>query len=62
MVLNGGKTLFPVRYAVVGLGHISQTALLPSFARAENSKLCAVLSSNPVKRKFLSELYGVTAY
>jgi hypothetical protein len=28
-----------IRYAVVGLGHIAQTAVLPAFKHAENSEL-----------------------
>ena len=35
----------PVRYAVVGLGHIAQVAVLPAFAHARrNSELVAVVS------------------
>jgi len=30
-----------IRYAVVGLGHIAQTAVLPAFKRAEKSELAA---------------------
>ena len=35
-----------VGYAVVGLGHISQSALLPAFEHARNSQLIAVVSSD----------------
>jgi predicted dehydrogenase len=38
-----------VRYAVVGLGHIAQNAVLPAFAHAENSTLAALVSGDPVK-------------
>ena len=31
-----------IRYAVVGLGHIAQTAVLPAFKHAENSELPAL--------------------
>jgi len=37
-----------VRYAVVGLGYISQAALLPAFRNASrNSKLTALVSGDP---------------
>src|SRR5262245_729651 len=45
-----------VRYAVVGLGHISQVAVLPAFKNAgENSKLTALVSDDPVKLKELAK-------
>lgn len=48
-----------VRYAVVGLGHISQTAVLPAFARAEGSSLAALVSGSPDKLSALGATYGV---
>jgi predicted dehydrogenase len=49
-----------VRYAVVGLGHISQVAMLPAFEHArENSKLTALVSSDQKKRDELGKRYGV---
>ncbi|HEX2567534.1 MAG TPA: Gfo/Idh/MocA family oxidoreductase [Burkholderiales bacterium] len=49
-----------VRYAVVGLGHIAQVAVLPAFANARrNSRLAALVSGDPLKRRKLSEQYGV---
>jgi predicted dehydrogenase len=49
-----------VRYAVVGLGHIAQVAVLPAFANARrNSRLAALVSGDPVKRQALSEKYRV---
>jgi glucose-fructose oxidoreductase len=49
-----------IRYAVVGLGHIAQVAVLPAFANARrNSRLAALVSDNAAKRKELSEKYGV---
>ena len=38
-----------VRYAVVGLGHIAQVAVLPAFAHAENSELTGLVSSDAEK-------------
>jgi glucose-fructose oxidoreductase len=51
-----------IRYAIVGLGHIAQAAVLPAFAHADsNSKLTALVSSDPAKLKTLSRKYGVDA-
>ena len=51
-----------IRYAVVGLGHISQAAVLPAFKHAENSELGAIITGNPEKDRKLSERYKVRAY
>ena len=52
----------PVRYAVVGLGHIAQVAVLPAFAHASrNSPLAALVSSDAAKRKAMSRRYSVDA-
>ena len=49
-----------IRYAVVGLGHIAQVAVLPAFGNARrNSRLAALVSDDAVKRKELSAKYGV---
>jgi predicted dehydrogenase len=49
-----------IRYAVVGLGYISQVAMLPAFAHArENSRLTALVSSDAAKRDALSKKYKV---
>jgi glucose-fructose oxidoreductase len=48
-----------VRYAVVGLGHISQVAVLPAFKSAKNSKLVALVTGDPAKQKALSRKYSV---
>jgi glucose-fructose oxidoreductase len=49
-----------IRYAVVGLGHIAQVAVLPAFANARrNSRLEALVSNDPTKLKTLSEKYAV---
>jgi predicted dehydrogenase len=50
-----------IRYAVVGLEHIAQTAVLPAFEHAENSKLAALVTGNPEKNRKLSGRYGVNA-
>ncbi|HEY1662344.1 MAG TPA: Gfo/Idh/MocA family oxidoreductase [Verrucomicrobiae bacterium] len=49
-----------IRYAVVGLGHIAQNAILPAFKHAgENSELAALVSDDPVKLRAMAEEYGV---
>jgi len=50
-----------VRYAVVGLGHIAQVAVLPAFRHAaENSELAALVSDDPVKRDALARRYRLS--
>ena len=54
------KSRRPIRYAVVGLGHIAQAAVLPAFAHAaKNSQLTALVSDDPVKLKKLARHYGI---
>lgn len=54
------KARSKVRYAVVGLGYISQIAVLPAFAHArENSELAALVSGDPQKLRKLSRKYKV---
>jgi glucose-fructose oxidoreductase len=49
-----------VRYAVVGLGHIAQVAVLPAFGNSRrNSKLAALVSADAVKLEELGRKYGV---
>ena len=49
-----------IRYAVVGLGHIAQNAILPAFVHArENSELVALVSDDKTKLRALSKEYGV---
>ena len=47
-----------IRYAVVGLGHIAQVAVLPAFAQARrNSQLVAVVSGDRTKRREIARRY-----
>lgn len=49
-----------VRYAVVGLGHVTQRAILPAFQRARrNSTLVALVSGDADKRERIRKQYGV---
>jgi predicted dehydrogenase len=50
-----------IRYAVVGLGHIAQVAVLPAFSHAENSELAALVTGNPEEKGELAKKYGVPA-
>lgn len=51
-----------IRYAVVGLGHIAQVAVLPAFQHAAaNSELVALVSSDQTKLSRLGRRYGVSA-
>lgn len=57
MVKKSGQK---VRYAVVGLGHIAQVAVLPALAHAaQNSTLAALVSGNRTKLRELSRRYRV---
>lgn len=57
---NGAsRSLDPVRFAVVGLGHIAQVAVLPAFKHAKHAKLTALVSSDQEKRRELGELYEI---
>lgn len=48
-----------VRYAVVGLGHIAQVAVLPAFRNAPNSELAAIVSGDPEKGDKMGKKYRV---
>ncbi len=50
-----------VRYAVVGIGWISQTALLPGVEHTGNSEVVAFVSGHEEKAAKVGEKYGVTA-
>src|SRR4051812_22367840 len=58
---NAMHTHKKIRYAVVGLGHIAQNAVLPAFSNAaENSELTALVSGDETKLKTLSAQYQVS--
>jgi predicted dehydrogenase len=49
-----------IRYAVIGLGHIAQSAVLPAFGNASsNSELTVLVSGDPQKLDQLSKQYNV---
>ncbi|HYF14587.1 MAG TPA: Gfo/Idh/MocA family oxidoreductase [Phycisphaerales bacterium] len=50
----------PIRYAVVGLGHIAQVAVLPAFKNAgKNSQLVAIVSGDQKKLREMREEHNV---
>jgi predicted dehydrogenase len=54
------KSQRKIRYAVVGLGHIAQVAVLPAFAHARrNSELGALVSGDAEKLEELGRMYDV---
>ena len=65
MIMKKRRTPRPsrkIRYAVVGLGHIAQNAVLPAFAHARrNSILSALVSDDSTKRRTLGRRYAVPA-
>ena len=55
------KARSKIRYAVVGLGHIAQTAVLPAFKNAsKNSVLAALVSEDETKLRELSQRHEVS--
>jgi glucose-fructose oxidoreductase len=48
----------PLRFAVAGLGHFAQAAVLPAFARATGCELRALFSSDEAKRRALARRYA----
>ncbi len=57
--MNPNATRKKIRYAVVGLGHLVQKAVLPAFQNARNCELAAIVSGDKTKLKQLSRLYDV---
>jgi predicted dehydrogenase len=51
------KSTNKICYAVVGLGHIAQVAVLPAFKNAANSELVAIVSGEEEKREKLAKKY-----
>lgn len=60
---RGKKAARQVGYAVVGLGHFAQDAILPAFENAkDNSRLVALVSGDPEKARELGERHGVPVF
>lgn len=56
------KSKSRIRYAVIGLGHIAQNAVLPAFQNTRNSELAALITGEREKAEELAKKYGVPAY
>jgi predicted dehydrogenase len=57
---SSSRSARPVRFAVVGLGHIAQAAILPAFRHARGfAELAALVSDTPAKLRKLGKRYGV---
>ena len=52
----------PVRFAVVGVGQISQQAFIPGLSRIEDAELAALVTSSPEKAEALGQEFGVATY
>ena len=57
--MRNGSSKAKIRYAVVGLGHIAQVAVLPAFKNASNSELIALVSGDAEKLKKLGKKYSL---
>jgi predicted dehydrogenase len=51
-----------IRYAIIGLGHLAQVAILPAFRRSQRCELAALVSGDPAKGRALSRKYRVPTY
>src|SRR5713226_10672751 len=49
-------------YAVVGLGHIAEWAVLPAFRHSKRAKLVAVVSGDEKKASRLAAKFGAADY
>src|SRR3954469_18004554 len=58
-VLMSRSSKNKIRYAVVGLGHIAQVAVLPAFKTARNSELLALVSGDAEKLKKVGKKYDI---
>ncbi len=57
--MSGTSSKKKIRYAVVGLGHIAQVAVLPAFKNTSNSELFALVSGDSTKLKKLGKKYSI---
>src|SRR4051812_867601 len=57
--MRGGPSKNKIRYAVVGLGHIAQAAVLPAFKNLRNSELFALVSGDEKKLRALGRKYSL---
>lgn len=57
--MNRRNSRNKIRYAVVGLGHIAQVAVLPAFNSTSNSEVLALVSADSEKLNKLGKKYGL---
>ncbi len=57
--LGIGEETKKIRYAIVGLGSISQEAMMPGVEHTGNSVMTALVTSDPKKASELAERYGI---
>lgn len=50
-----------IRFAVVGLGNVAQSAMLPAFQQVKKAQLSALVSGDPSKLDQLGMIYGIKA-
>jgi len=51
-----------IKYAVAGLGHLAQVAILPAFEHCAHAELAALISGDPEKEAKVSRKYRIKAY
>ena len=51
-----------IGFVVVGLGHISEIAVLPAFRHSKNTKVVALVSSDAQKARRLAKKFGASDY
>ena len=51
-----------IGFAVVGLGHISEIAVLPAFRHSKKAKVVALVSSDSQKARRLAKKFGASDY
>ena len=59
---HGSEARQKVRYAVVGLGWISQAAFMPGVEHTGNSVMTALVTGRAEKAEKLGEKYGIAAH
>lgn len=53
----------PLRFALIGAGHIAQSAVIPAFSTlSRHAQLVGILSDDPLKRKRLASNKGIEAW
>ena len=57
--MRSGSSRSKIRYAVIGLGHIAQVAVLPAFKNAANAELFALVSGDSQKLKTLGKKHSL---